>query len=293
MEIKKLKEGLEEIIRKKKGIITLTPTGSLSQEDILKEKSGDLDYILVVKEINENFYLDLEKDISKLCKSYSNKDLKIIPFIGLGPVHPIPINGKKRILLDIGLFDENKFGKYLENDPLPANSFKNYKPSLGKSIKQMIEDYKKQGRNIRTISKEDLLNAAVGIKDCIRMLNTGIYPFLSYRDPSTTKYSGLHRYEAKTTNKNYPELIFYSVIKCAMNTLRVKGYFAGCNPTDKEIVDMFEKEIKDFPYNQASFPRRILKIKKKYRSCKTPKINKEKTIRFLQRLHKYVELNSP
>ena len=136
-------------------------------------------------------------------------------------------------------------------------------------------------------NKKALIESASGINWCKDMLATKEAYVISWEQDG--KFRNAFKSEKIELNPElYTEIVLYSVIKCALNTLRVYDK-ADENISDEEIAERFKSEFPDFKYN--SFPQETVTQKRLLRSGRNAEINPAKAMEFLDALMDYVKNN--
>jgi len=272
---------LEEITAKlaeKENLVLFTLGGSFYHDGKELEKTSDLDLIIIYDQVTEQNYTELKQDMKEIARQYSAGDFQVYVDAIVGPVKRIPKQDETALLLDLMLFEEETFTKkYVRNSPLTSYSLSRYDAVLGNNIRDLVDFVKP--------NKEQLLNATSGIAWCKERIVDKTAWTISWEKDGKFQ-NKFKRNPVNLTDAHHKELVLYSVIKAALNTLRVYDRLDQ-NVPDEIIAEKFEQEFPDFVY--CSYPKEAVLQKRLLRSGEALDVNPEKVVDFLDALYEYIQ----
>lgn len=232
-----------ETFRNDNNLLSLTPVGSFVNPDKKLEKFNDLDLVFIFKDLSAKEINNIKKIGKKLKNEFSDKNIEIVYTLKMGP---IKFSSKKQkiILIHFIVLSQESYVNYIP--PLVRFSFQHFPPIFGKSLKRI--------NHIKNITKEDLFNDFIGIPAMRRWIKNKT---VEYLEPKT---DGIKMTHLKLDNKQYFEIIFYSILRLASNMVRLKGMYVDI---DRKMCKEFEKE---YPITLKDFPERIIELKGKMRN---------------------------
>ena len=265
---------VEDIIRyinenvEKDGLQSLTIVGSFADPNHKMEYLNDLDIFYIYDDaVEEGKRVRIRKDIhssivklnDEIVELFSDDDIEVKPSYDCGPIKPVP-NAKIQIELHNLIYTVNR---WLREEPIILfDRARLYRLLYGKPPGDIY--------NAEKISKYSVIRDIFGIDDCINMIKSKVVKYYIWEiDPKNENIMKIVKKEKnlqQNTQENlsrYIELIFYSVIKSSINSVRV---FRGEANFAREDCDYFLNFCKKF--EKKDFLIKILQLKDRYRAGK-------------------------
>ncbi|MDO8508411.1 MAG: hypothetical protein Q7S27_01875 [Nanoarchaeota archaeon] len=243
MESKIIKEIIGEIknsFRDEENLKSLTLVGSFYNINKKLEKFNDLDLVFIFSKITKNEINKLKSVASLINNKFSTENIGITNTLKIGPIK-IPSKKKKTIMLHFLVYSKDGYKKY--ESTLTRFSFQHYKPLLGISLKNI--------NHIKKVTKKDLFNGIDGIPAMNKWINKRK---VEYLEPTEKRIKISSRIPS---DKEYLEVIFYSILRLSSNILRLYNKEDNLN---KKMCKEFSNLI-DINLNQLPLKTLILKEK--------------------------------
>lgn len=253
--IRKIIKELIERLKHDKNIVSITLVGSFADDNKKLEKFNDIDLVLILKELKSKDVIKLKRLGKYLKKKFSTKKTGITCTLKIGPIKVVS-EKQKTMMLHFLVYPEKEYTKY--ESSLTRYSFQNYKPLLGKPLKEINE--------VKFVKKNDLFNDIDGIPTMKEWIKT---KSAEYVEPTE---KGIKIKPLKLTNKQYEEIIIYSVLRLASNMLRILGEKSD---TNSKTYNQFRKV---YPIKLKDLPLKTLKLKGKLRKGKKLSENERKEL---------------
>lgn len=255
---KNIERIIKEIIKRlkhDKNVVSITLVGSFADDNKKLETFNDIDLVLILKEVKSKDVKKLKKLGKYFKKTFSTKEIGITYTLKIGPIKVVS-KKQKTMMLHFLIYPEKEYTKY--ESSLTRYSFQNYKPLLGKSLKEINE--------VKFVKKYDLFNDIDGIPAMKKWIKT---KSAGYVEPTE---KGIKIRPLKLTDKQYEEIIIYSILRLASNMLEVLGKKSDIN------ADTYKKFGKIYPIKLKNLPLNALKLKKRLRKGKKLSKNKRKEL---------------
>lgn len=211
----------------------------------LEAKATDtyIDYDIIFIYENVDFckkITSIENTFKAVCATLSNNDTQCFFAIKSGPMHPLrkdsesplfDINEKRIVFFHISVFSENDYcGKNSTTAPSPLLVYRwqNFSPIIGIPLKSI--------RSVPNISIDDIINAGLGIDNCINMLKNKQKGYWYWKQGKMTwtleKFSDFDDYE----------IAIYALKWCIKNSI---AYLSDILPLNRQCNDklLFENHF--------------------------------------------------
>lgn len=246
------------------------------------ERINDLDNVIIVRDkMTEDRYHALEALLENL-KNGASKDVDVMYAIADGPMKP-PSEKENEVFFHIILHTEETYKK----SPLllVENSWQYENPYLGKPVHEI--------RRIQSgVTKDMLLHGALGIEHLTELVKKNESAYLGWeKTESGVMQMKIYPITFKEIDEQL-ELYFYSILRCASNTLRLitKNNKIGIG---QDMCDLFKKTCRDFKYNrlpqEVHTDKRLLRNRQLILSGGFAKRYQIQAIEFLEALDRYID----
>ena len=268
---KKIAFKIIETLNKNKNSLSVTLTGSYS-EHFNPLQAGDIDIVIVCKELNKKYFNECISTLKKMKKKYfSNKyDLIINTTFG-----PIKFYKKNTIVFHLMIYDFKSHINHTINSPFTCYDWERSKIYVGKSLKELSPVYNLQFR--------DFLEARRSTKEYLKDLTKNR---ISYREYNFKKgkIELIKKYFSIDT-LNSRDFIYHIIKFLIINYIKYEDQ-KNIKISQKKIENKFLDIVKS-KFDLSEFNKLILfKTQKQNLSIKEPK---KLAIRFINRFHQYIK----
>jgi hypothetical protein len=182
----------------------------ISNSNFLPTKVLDLDFVIIIDELNDKKITAVDKIFIQLCRSIKQAGIKVLYETRTGPIK-LATDKKFKLMLHRLLYDERLYQNYCQINKLTPYNWQYQPPLIGKYIWEICK--------VDNITKKDIIESRSGINHYIQMIENGIV------NPRVLKRIDSN-YEYITENlllkgQCYVKLTLDSVIKCAGNVLKL------------------------------------------------------------------------
>lgn len=262
---------LSKIFKEEENLLSLSLVGSFSDPSKKIENFNDLDFVFIYEKITKENLERLRKIANYFKSRYTTKNIGVTYTFSIGPIK-ITSKKPKTIMIHFLVYSMEGYLKYESN--LTRYSFQYYKPIIGQSLKKI--------NHIPQIKVGDLFNNIDGIPAMKYWINKReaicIQPTIK----------GVKLIKVSLNKEKYLEIIFYSVLNLANNTLRLGKHYSKI---DKKMCHIFKNEV---PIKLNYFPEEIYSLKAKLRkkeafSNKDIKLIKLKSLKFISECESFLK----
>jgi len=262
---------LIKTLKRNPNSLSVTLTGSYS-EHFNPSKAGDIDVIIICKNLNKKYFDDSISIIKKFKKSYLGNKYKLIINTSFGP---IKFYKKNTIVFHLMIYDLKSHINHTINSPFTCYDWERSKIYVGKSLKELSPVYNLQLR--------DFSEARRSTEEYLKDLSRNRISYREYKFKNR-KIKLIKKY-FKIDNLNKRDFIYHIIKFLLINYIKYeeqKNFKISKKKIKKKFLEIVQNKI----YLSEFIKLEAFKTKKNNLSIKDPK---KLAIIFIKKFDKHIK----